>query len=64
MSFFFFFFLSIQDYGLFKLIDGDESQLADNDLPQVIKAELTSSGKECRFAYKRIDAKFVWPILN
>lgn len=50
-----------QDYGLFKLVDGEETQLGDNESPQTIKADLITSGTDCRFAYKRCDMKFVWP---
>ncbi|XP_049526201.1 protein sprint isoform X15 [Dermacentor silvarum] len=50
-----------EDYGLFKLVKGEETQLTDNDCPQAIKADLLTSGVECRFAYKRYDVKFVWP---
>lgn len=50
-----------EDYGLFKLVKGEETQLADNDCPQAIKADLLTSGVDCRFAYKRYDVKFVWP---
>jgi hypothetical protein len=51
-----------EDFGLFKLIKGEESQLNENDFPQVIKSEFIASGKECQFAYKRCDAKFIWPL--
>lgn len=50
-----------EDYGLFKLVKGEETQLGDNECPQTIKAELLASGIDCRFAYKRYDVKFVWP---
>ncbi|CAN7999802.1 unnamed protein product, partial [Ixodes hexagonus] len=50
-----------EDYGLFKLVKGEETQLGDNECPQTIKADLLTSGIECRFAYKRCDIKFVWP---
>ncbi|KAL1415969.1 hypothetical protein MTO96_028559 [Rhipicephalus appendiculatus] len=50
-----------EDYGLFKLVKGEETQLTDNDCPQAIKADLLTSGVDCRFAYKRYDVKFVWP---
>ncbi len=51
-----------EDFGLFKLIKGEESQLNENDFPQVIKSESIASGKEFQFAYKRCDAKFIWPL--
>ncbi|KAL1138492.1 hypothetical protein AAG570_008555, partial [Ranatra chinensis] len=50
-----------QDYGLFKLIDGEETLLTDGECPQDVKANISSSGKHCMFAYKRIDAKIAWP---
>lgn len=50
-----------EDYGLFKLINGEEIQLNDNELPQIVKSESTSTGIDCQFAYKRCDAKFIWP---
>ncbi|XP_064483838.1 protein sprint-like isoform X2 [Ornithodoros turicata] len=50
-----------QDYSLFKLVNGEETQLGDNECPQTIKADLITSGTDCRFAYKRCDMKFVWP---
>ncbi|XP_014246895.1 protein sprint isoform X2 [Cimex lectularius] len=50
-----------QDYGLYKLIDGEETLLADGECPQDIKGSLSSSGQHCMFAYKRIDAKIAWP---
>ncbi|XP_077542005.1 protein sprint-like isoform X1 [Haemaphysalis longicornis] len=50
-----------EDYGLFKLVKGEETQLADNECPQAIKADLLATGVDCRFAYKRYDVKFVWP---
>lgn len=53
-----------QDYCLFKLVKGEETQLGDNECPQTVKEELSVSGAECAFAYKRCDAKFVWPLLE
>ncbi|CAB0002409.1 unnamed protein product [Nesidiocoris tenuis] len=50
-----------QDYGLYKLIDGEETVLADTDCPQDLKGNLANSGQHCMFAYKRIDAKIAWP---
>ncbi|KAL9886499.1 src homology 2 domain-containing protein sprint isoform 2-T2 [Glossina fuscipes fuscipes] len=48
-----------QDYGLFKLVDGEETILNDNECPQDIR--LAAKGKHCMLAYKRIDAKIAWP---
>ncbi|XP_043284567.1 protein sprint isoform X2 [Venturia canescens] len=42
-----------QDYGLFKLVQGEETLLGDQECPQEIS--------HCLFAYKRIDAKIAWP---
>ncbi|XP_033210126.1 protein sprint isoform X2 [Belonocnema kinseyi] len=42
-----------QDYGLFKLVQGDETLLGDQESPQELS--------HCLFAYKRIDAKIAWP---
>ncbi|XP_011505288.1 PREDICTED: protein sprint [Ceratosolen solmsi marchali] len=42
-----------QDYGLFKLVLGEETLLGDQECPQEIS--------HCLFAYKRIDAKIAWP---
>ncbi|XP_066583942.1 protein sprint isoform X2 [Prorops nasuta] len=42
-----------QDYGLFKLVQGEETLLTDHECPQEIS--------HCLFAYKRIDAKIAWP---
>lgn len=50
-----------QDYGLFKLVDGEETLLADGECPQDIKGNVVQAGKHCMFAYKRIDAKIAWP---
>ena len=51
-----------EDFGLFKVTNGEEIQLNDNDLPQVIKSEVMDKGIDCQFAYKRFDAKFIWPL--
>ncbi|XP_046663899.1 protein sprint isoform X2 [Homalodisca vitripennis] len=50
-----------QDYGLYKLVDGEETLLAETDCPQDIKGTVSTIGKHCMFAYKRIDAKIAWP---
>ncbi|XP_075233749.1 protein sprint-like isoform X3 [Lycorma delicatula] len=50
-----------QDYGLFKLVDGEETLLGDGECPQDVKGSVTTVGKHCMFAYKRIDAKIAWP---
>ncbi|KAG7197349.1 hypothetical protein KM043_018456 [Ampulex compressa] len=42
-----------QDYGLFKLVHGEETLLGDHECPQELS--------HCLFAYKRIDAKIAWP---
>ncbi|CAM1308925.1 RIN2 (predicted) [Pycnogonum litorale] len=51
-----------QDYGLYQLVSGEEKQLEDGMCPQAIKEEVTTSGQDCTFVYKRCDAKIVWPI--
>ncbi|XP_055696838.1 protein sprint isoform X2 [Phlebotomus papatasi] len=48
-----------QDYGLFKLVDGEETLLMDSECPQ--DARLAARGKHWMLAYKRIDAKIAWP---
>lgn len=50
-----------QDYGLYKLVDGEETLLGDMECPQDIKGNVATAGKHCMFAYKRIDAKIAWP---
>ncbi|KAK9512437.1 hypothetical protein O3M35_000871 [Rhynocoris fuscipes] len=50
-----------QDYGLYKLIDGEETILTDSECPQDVKGNISNNGKHCMFAYKRIDAKIAWP---
>ncbi|XP_063229245.1 protein sprint isoform X2 [Bacillus rossius redtenbacheri] len=50
-----------QDYGLFKLVDGEETLLNDSECPQDVKGVVAEGGKHCMFAYKRIDAKIAWP---
>lgn len=50
-----------QDYGLFKLVDGEETLLGEGECPQDIRGSVVSAGKHCMFAYKRIDAKIAWP---
>ncbi|KAJ8684442.1 hypothetical protein QAD02_020234, partial [Eretmocerus hayati] len=42
-----------QDYGLFKLVQGEETLLGDQECPQELS--------HCLFAFKRIDAKIAWP---
>ncbi|KAK0090356.1 hypothetical protein PV325_001130 [Microctonus aethiopoides] len=42
-----------QDYGLFKLVQGEETLLGDHECPQELS--------HCLFAYKRIEAKIAWP---
>lgn len=53
--------INSQDYGLFKLINGDETLLQDNECPQEVSA-LTQ--KKCVFIYRRLDAKIAWPTLT
>ncbi|XP_068213549.1 LOW QUALITY PROTEIN: protein sprint [Palaemon carinicauda] len=53
-----------QDYALYKLVDGLESLLTDNECPHKVKSDLTNHGFHCTFAFKRIDAKIAWPILS
>ncbi|KAE8751178.1 hypothetical protein FOCC_FOCC002006 [Frankliniella occidentalis] len=50
-----------QDYGLFKLVDGEETLLTDAECPQDVKGGVAQAGKHCMFAYKRTDAKIAWP---
>ncbi|XP_065347669.1 protein sprint isoform X3 [Cloeon dipterum] len=50
-----------QDYGLYKLVDGEETLLNDGECPQDVKDDVCQDGKHCVFAYKRIDAKIAWP---
>ncbi|KAK7790528.1 hypothetical protein R5R35_001925 [Gryllus longicercus] len=50
-----------QDYGLFKLVDGEETLLGDGECPQDVRGGVSQLGKHCIFAYKRIDAKIAWP---
>ncbi|XP_051169511.1 protein sprint isoform X2 [Leptopilina boulardi] len=45
-----------QDYGLFKLVQGEETLLGDQESPQELS--------HCLFAFKRIDAKIAWPKTN
>ncbi|XP_057329306.1 protein sprint isoform X2 [Microplitis mediator] len=42
-----------QDYGLYKLVQGEETLLGDHECPQELS--------HCLFAFKRIDAKIAWP---
>ncbi|XP_052867077.1 protein sprint isoform X1 [Anopheles cruzii] len=51
-----------QDYGLFKLIDGEETLLHDSECPQDVR--MTAKGKHFMIAYKRIDAKIAWPTVK
>lgn len=50
-----------QDYGLFKLVNGEESLLQDNECPQEVSI---LSHKKCVFIYHRLDAKIAWPALT
>ncbi|XP_066150243.1 protein sprint [Euwallacea fornicatus] len=46
-----------QDYALYRLTDGEETILMDNECPQ----DFMKEGKHTMLAYKRIDAKIAWP---
>ncbi|KAL1509626.1 hypothetical protein ABEB36_004335 [Hypothenemus hampei] len=46
-----------QDYALYRLTDGEETMLMDNECPQ----DFLREGKHTMLAYKRIDAKIAWP---
>ncbi|KAL5008634.1 hypothetical protein ScPMuIL_014215 [Solemya velum] len=50
-----------QDYGLYLLLNGNETHLSDNDIPQEIKEEHLTNGQQCAFAYKRTAANIAWP---
>ncbi|XP_041351460.1 uncharacterized protein LOC121370362 [Gigantopelta aegis] len=50
-----------QDYSLFLLVNGEETQLADGLCPQMIKGEYIASGADVVFAYKRMAANIAWP---
>ncbi|XP_035827670.1 uncharacterized protein LOC101853809 [Aplysia californica] len=50
-----------QDYGLFLLCDGVESQLNEADCPQIVKGDHKLQHKDCYFAFKRLDANIAWP---
>ncbi|XP_050407015.2 protein sprint isoform X2 [Patella vulgata] len=50
-----------QDYGLYLLVQGTETTLADNVCPQLIKSEHLGKGVDCYFAYKRKAANIAWP---
>ncbi|RZC41803.1 sprint, partial [Asbolus verrucosus] len=46
-----------QDYALYRVIDGEETMLMDNECPQ----DFISGTKHTMLAYKRTDAKIAWP---
>ncbi|XP_017783155.1 PREDICTED: protein sprint [Nicrophorus vespilloides] len=46
-----------QDFALYRLVDGEETMLGDNECPQ----DFMKEGKHVMLAYKRIDAKIAWP---
>lgn len=46
-----------QDFALYRLEDGEETMLGDNECPQ----DFMNKGKHVMLAYKRIDAKIAWP---
>lgn len=56
-----------EDYALYRIgptevvgLDMD-IPLAETDFPHAIRQELLARGREAVFAYKRCDAKFIWP---
>ncbi|XP_061172752.1 uncharacterized protein LOC133182059 [Saccostrea echinata] len=51
-----------QDYGLYLLVQGEETRLGDMNIPQVIKSENNSHGRQPVFAYKRNAAIIAWPM--
>ncbi|XP_075589747.1 protein sprint isoform X5 [Dermatophagoides farinae] len=55
-----------EDYSLYRIKENglEEIQLLDNEYPQVIKSELMARNESTMFAYKRCDAKFIWPITS
>ncbi|OTF70098.1 RAB GDP/GTP exchange factor-like protein [Euroglyphus maynei] len=55
-----------EDYALYRIKENglEEIQLLDNEYPQVIKSELMARNESTMFAYKRCDAKFIWPITS
>ncbi|XP_008191541.1 protein sprint isoform X3 [Tribolium castaneum] len=46
-----------QDYALYRVTDGEETMLLDNECPQ----DFISGSKHTMLAYKRTDAKIAWP---
>lgn len=50
-----------EDFALYQIKDLEELQFTDGDFPQLIMSEMTSKGEQAMFAYKRVDAKFIWP---
>ncbi|XP_076463753.1 uncharacterized protein LOC143295940 isoform X2 [Babylonia areolata] len=50
-----------QDYGLILLCNGEESQLQDQQCPQILKKDNLAAGRETFFAYKRLGANIAWP---
>ncbi|XP_068907200.1 protein sprint isoform X5 [Tenebrio molitor] len=46
-----------QDYALYRVTDGEETLLLDNECPQ----DFISGSKHTMLAYKRTDAKIAWP---
>jgi len=39
-----------------------EDQLTENAWPVSVKAEMQTGGRECIFAYKRNNVRYVWPV--
>ncbi|XP_063927550.1 protein sprint isoform X4 [Zophobas morio] len=46
-----------QDYALYRVTDGEETMLLDNECPQ----DFITGSKHTMLAYKRTDAKIAWP---
>ncbi|XP_022332135.2 protein sprint-like isoform X3 [Crassostrea virginica] len=51
-----------QDYGLYLLVNGEETRLSDMNIPQMLKSEHNSQGRQPVFAYKRNAAIIAWPM--
>lgn len=51
-----------EDYALYRIKDLEEIMIMEGDFPQIIMSELSSKGEQTMFAYKRVDAKFIWPV--
>lgn len=55
-----------EDYCLYRIKQNgiEDIQLMDHECPQFIKSQMMEKGESAMFAYKRCDAKFVWPIAS